>query len=78
VYFQNNVREEERGLMLSVVLMDRGMIPLGSIVVSYAIEYVGICETFVMMGTLCMIPLAFQYIKVKQRKGKVKNFVHSK
>lgn len=78
VYFQNNVREEERGLMLSVVLMDRGMIPLGSIIVSYAIEYVGISETFVMMGTLCIIPFAFQYIKVKQQKGKVKDFVHSK
>ena len=78
VYFQNNVREEERGLMLSVVLMDRGMIPLGSIVVSYAIEYVGISETFVMMGILCIIPFVFQYIKVKKQNRKVKNVVHSK
>lgn len=78
VYFQKNVREEERGLILSVVLMDRGMIPLGSIIVSYAIEYVGISETFVLMGILCIIPFLFQYIKVKQQKGKVKKFVHSK
>ncbi|MEH7464274.1 MFS transporter [Bacillus thuringiensis] len=78
VYFQNNVREEERGLMLSVVLMDRGMIPLGSIVVSYAIEYVGLSETFVMMGILCMIPFVLQYIKVKKQNRKVKSFVHSK
>ncbi|MDC2865802.1 MFS transporter [Bacillus sp. BP-3] len=78
VYFQNNVREEERGLMLSVVLMDRGMIPLGSIIVSYAIEYVGISETFVMMGILCMIPFVLQYIKVKKQNRKVKSFVHSK
>nr|WP_260632128.1 MFS transporter [Bacillus bingmayongensis] len=78
VYFQHHVREEERGLMLSVVLMDRGMIPLGSILVSYSIEYVGIAQTFILMGVVCMVPLLFQFIKLKQQKGKVKEFVHAK
>lgn len=78
VYFQHHVREEERGLMLSVVLMDRGMIPLGSILVSYSLEYVGIVETFILMGIVCMIPLLFQFISLKQQKKRGREFVHSK
>ncbi|MEH7457631.1 MFS transporter [Bacillus sp. JJ1127] len=78
VYFQHHVREEERGLMLSVVLMDRGMIPLGSILVSYSLEYVGIVETFILMGIVCMIPLVFQFISLKQQKKRGREFVHSK
>ncbi|WP_255257259.1 MULTISPECIES: MFS transporter [Bacillus] len=78
VYFQHHVREEERGLMLSVVLMDRGMIPLGSILVSYSLEYVGIVETFILMGIVCMIPLLFQFISLKQQKKRGSEFVHSK
>ena len=32
VYFQHSVKDYERGKVLSIVMMDRGMIPLGSLV----------------------------------------------
>ena len=39
-----------RGKVLSIVMMDRGMIPLGSLVMSFFADVFGILTTFLIMG----------------------------
>ena len=46
VYFQNNVKDYERGKVLSIIMMDRGMIPLGSLLMSICADVFGIVRTF--------------------------------
>ena len=46
VYFQHSVKDYERGKVLSIVMMDRGMIPLGSLVMSFFADVFGILTTF--------------------------------
>ncbi|MCG3413332.1 MFS transporter [Staphylococcus massiliensis] len=55
IYFQNQVSKENRGKLLSVVMMDRGMIPLGSLLMSLSTEWIGITYTFIIMGLLTLI-----------------------
>lgn len=50
IYFQNDVEQESRGKILSVIMMDRGMIPLGAMLFSYFTELIGITMTFLVMG----------------------------
>ncbi len=66
VYFQNNVKDYERGKVLSIIMMDRGMIPLGSLLMSICADIFGIVRTFTIMGisTIC-ITLIFYIINRK-------------
>ncbi|CDR29291.1 MFS transporter [Staphylococcus schweitzeri] len=66
VYFQNNVKDYERGKVLSIIMMDRGMIPLGSLLMSICADIFGIVKTFTIMGisTIC-ITLVFYIINRK-------------
>ncbi|CDR51367.1 MFS transporter [Staphylococcus schweitzeri] len=66
VYFQNNVKDYERGKVLSIIMMDRGMIPLGSLLMSICADIFGIVRTFTIMGisTIC-ITLVFYIINRK-------------
>ncbi|RIO48112.1 MFS transporter [Staphylococcus pasteuri] len=50
VYFQNSVKDSERGKVLSIVMMDRGMIPLGSLIMSFFADQFGVLNTFLIMG----------------------------
>lgn len=66
VYFQNNVKDYERGKVLSIIMMDRGMIPLGSLLMSICADVFGIVRTFSIMGisTIC-ITMVFYSINRK-------------
>ncbi|MCO4455604.1 multidrug MFS transporter [Staphylococcus aureus] len=66
VYFQNNVKDYERGKVLSIIMMDRGMIPLGSLLMSICADVFGIVKTFSIMGisTIC-ITMVFYLINRK-------------
>ena len=63
VYFQNNVKDYERG---KSIMMDRGMIPLGSLLMSICADVFGIVRTFSIMGisTIC-ITMVFYFINRK-------------
>ncbi|MEX3489171.1 MFS transporter [Staphylococcus warneri] len=50
VYFQKSVKDYERGKVLSIVMMDRGMIPLGSLIMSFFADKFGVLNTFLIMG----------------------------
>jgi MFS transporter, DHA1 family, staphyloferrin A biosynthesis exporter len=63
IYFQNHVVESERGRVMSIVLMDRGMIPLGAIIVSFLTGKLGIVETFMIMALCSMLPIVVLLIK---------------
>ncbi|SCU04534.1 major facilitator superfamily permease [Staphylococcus xylosus] len=70
IYFQHRVEPEHRGKILSVIMMDRGMIPLGAMLMSFLAELIGIVETFIIMGTSTfVIALLFSAITRKQRKN---------
>ncbi|KRG08043.1 MFS transporter [Staphylococcus sp. NAM3COL9] len=70
IYFQLRVEPEHRGKILSVVMMDRGMIPLGAMIMSFLAELIGIIETFIIMGTSTfVIALLFSVITRRQRKN---------
>ena len=70
IYFQHRVEPEHRGKILSVIMMDRGMIPLGAMLMSFLAELIGIVETFIIMGTMSfVIALLFSAITRRQRKN---------
>lgn len=70
IYFQHRVEPEHRGKILSVIMMDRGMIPLGAMLMSFLAELIGIVETFIIMGTSTfVIALLFSAITRRQRKN---------
>lgn len=70
IYFQHRVEPEHRGKILSVIMMDRGMIPLGSMLMSFLAELIGIIETFIIMGmSTFVIALLFSAITRRQRKN---------
>ena len=50
VYFQHSVKDCDRGKVLSIIMMDRGMIPLGSLIMSFFADMFGILTTFTIMG----------------------------
>lgn len=64
VYFQHSVKDNERGKVLSIIMMDRGMIPLGSLIMSFFADVFGILTTFIIMGiTTVMISVIFYLIQ---------------
>ncbi|EZR45633.1 TPA: staphyloferrin A export MFS transporter [Staphylococcus aureus] len=66
VYFQNNVKDYERGKVLSIIMMDRGMIPLGSLLMSICADVFGIVRTFSIMGiSTIWITMVFYLINRK-------------
>lgn len=70
IYFQHRVKAEHRGKILSVVMMDRGMIPLGAMVMSFLAEFIGIIETFVIMGiSTFIIAFVFSVISRQRKNG---------
>lgn len=70
IYFQHRVESEHRGKILSVIMMDRGMIPLGAMLMSFLAELIGIIETFIIMGmSTFVIALLFSAITRRQRKN---------
>ena len=50
IYFQEHVSPENRGKLLSVIMMDRGMIPLGSLLMTVLAQLIGVLDTFLVMG----------------------------
>ncbi len=69
IYFQNKVPEEKRGKVLSVVLMDRGMIPLGALLISFLVGWKGVIFAFVVMGVGTSLS-TINYWKLKIHKSK--------
>ncbi|MGX0025335.1 MFS family permease [Staphylococcus cohnii] len=70
IYFQHRVKPEHRGKILSIVMMDRGMIPLGAMIMSFLTEYIGIIETFIIMGLSTLtIALIFGMINRQRTNG---------
>ncbi|WP_436871490.1 MFS transporter [Staphylococcus pseudoxylosus] len=70
IYFQHRVEPEHRGKILSVIMMDRGMIPLGAMLMSFLAELIGIIETFIIMGmSTFVIALLFSAMTRRQRKN---------
>ena len=62
--FQHSVKDYERGKVLSIIMMDRGMIPLGSLVMSFFADVFGILTTFMIMGiTTVAISVIFYLIQ---------------
>lgn len=74
VYFQHRVKDNERGKILSVIMMDRGMIPLGSLLMSLCADTFGIVNTFAVMGISTLAISAIFY--VIQRKTNLKEGNH--
>lgn len=53
-----------RGKVLSIIMMDRGMIPLSSLVMSFFADVFGILTTFMIMGiTTVAISVIFYLIQ---------------
>ncbi len=78
IYFQNDVEEENRGKILSIVMMDRGMIPLGAVVLSYFTERIGITTTFLVMGVATTLIAILGYaMNLKINGGKTIHDNHS-
>ncbi|ARJ50331.1 MFS transporter [Staphylococcus lutrae] len=78
IYFQNDIPEVRRGKILSVVMMDRGMIPLGAMLLSYLTQWLGITTTFLWMGgTTTLIAILGYLAKFKINGGKTIHGNHS-
>ncbi|MGN5883316.1 MFS transporter [Staphylococcus simulans] len=69
VYFQTHIEPEKRGRILSIVMMDRGMIPLGAVIMSALTEMIGIVPTFITMG-ISTIVIATLFYGVKELKNR--------
>ncbi|MDT3960148.1 MFS transporter [Staphylococcus kloosii] len=67
IYFQERVSTENRGKIISVIMMDRGMIPLGSMLMSFIASYFGIIQTFMIMG-LSTLSIALIFSLINNRK----------
>lgn len=78
IYFQNDVEQESRGKILSVIMMDRGMIPLGAILLSYFTELIGITTTFLVMGGATTIIAILGFLtNFKMNGGKTVHDTHA-
>ncbi|UXR69203.1 MULTISPECIES: MFS transporter [unclassified Staphylococcus] len=70
IYFQNDVDSAHRGKILSVVMMDRGMIPLGALLMSLLVEYIDIAMTFMTMGMATfVIAISSYFLMIKINGG---------
>lgn len=78
IYFQNDVEQESRGKILSVIMMDRGMIPLGAMLLSYFTELIGITTTFLVMGGVTTIIAILGFLtNFKMNGGKTVHDTHA-
>ncbi|HHU6750224.1 TPA: MFS transporter [Staphylococcus pseudintermedius] len=78
IYFQNDVEQEHRGKILSVIMMDRGMIPLGAMLLSYFTELMGITTTFLVMGGVTTIIAILGFLaNFKMNGGKTVHDTHA-
>ncbi|HGH0766189.1 TPA: MFS transporter [Staphylococcus pseudintermedius] len=78
IYFQNDVEQESRGKILSVIMMDRGMIPLGAMLLSYFTELIGITTTFLVMGGATTIIAILSFLtNFKMNGGKTVHDTHA-
>lgn len=78
IYFQNDVEQESRGKILSVIMMDRGMIPLGAMLLSYFTELFGITTTFLVMGGATTIIAILGFLtNFKMNGGKTVHDTHA-
>ncbi|EGQ2910849.1 MFS transporter [Staphylococcus pseudintermedius] len=78
IYFQNDVEQESRGKILSVIMMDRGMIPLGAMLLSYFTELIGITTTFLVMGSATTIIAILGFLtNFKMNGGKTVHDTHA-
>ncbi|EHC9944252.1 MFS transporter [Staphylococcus pseudintermedius] len=78
IYFQNDVEQESRGKILSVIMMDRGMIPLGAMLLSYFTELIGIATTFLVMGGATTIIAILGFLtNFKMNGGKTVHDTHA-
>ncbi|MDN8759824.1 MFS transporter, partial [Staphylococcus aureus] len=62
IYFQEDITPEHRGKILSIVMMDRGMIPLGSLLLTTLSEIMGAINTFIVMGVFTFIIAFIAYM----------------
>ena len=62
IYFQEDIASEHRGKILSIVMMDRGMIPLGSLILTTLSEIMGPINTFITMGIFTFVIAFIAYI----------------
>lgn len=62
IFFQNDAEKEHRGKILSVIMMDRGMIPLGAMLMSLLTNWLGITTTFLIMGISTFVIAIVGYI----------------
>lgn len=69
IYFQEHVSPENRGKLLSVIMMDRGMIPLGSLLMTALAQLIGVFDTFLVMGLFTTLVALTVYLM--QRTSKV-------
>lgn len=69
IYFQEHVSPENRGKLLSVIMMDRGMIPLGSLLMTALAQLIGVLDTFLVMGLFTTLVALTVYLM--QRTSKV-------
>lgn len=78
IYFQNDVEQESRGKILSVIMMDRGMIPLGAMLLSYFTELISITTTFLVMGGATTIIAILGFLtNFKMNGGKTVHDTHA-
>ncbi|HCA7037579.1 TPA: MFS transporter [Staphylococcus pseudintermedius] len=78
IYFQNDVEQESRGKILSVIMMDRGMIPLGAMLLSHFTELIGITTTFLVMGGATTIIAILGFLtNFKMNGGKTVHDTHA-
>ena len=68
IYFQEHVSPENRGKLLSVIMMDRGMIPLGSLLMTALAQLIGVLETFLVMGLFTTLVALTVYLMQRTSK----------
>lgn len=77
IFFQNDAEPEHRGKILSVIMMDRGMIPLGAMLMSLVTEWIGITSTFLIMGISTVSIAMMGYVmNQKINGGPLRNETH--
>lgn len=76
IYFQEHVSPENRGKILSIVMMDRGMIPLGSLLMTALSDWIGVLTTFIVMGLFTTVVALI--VHLTQRTTKVEESNNAK
>lgn len=76
IYFQEQVSPKNRGKILSIVMMDRGMIPLGSLLMTALSDWIGVLTTFIVMGLFTTVVALI--VHLMQRTTKVEESNNAK